>query len=83
MTSFIIPLNPDKPVVTVQAARTTETPPERVTVSVKEAAVMLGICERTVWKLEAEGKLKTVKAGRRKLFPVDSIRAFAAGTTQH
>jgi excisionase family DNA binding protein len=36
--------------------------------SIKEAAITLGVCERTVWTLTQERELPHVRIGRRVLF---------------
>jgi excisionase family DNA binding protein len=53
---------------------------ERIGVSVKEAATMLGLCERTVWKLINNNKIKTIRIGRRVIVSVQSLRDFVNGT---
>ena len=48
---------------------------EPVTVTVEGAKRALGIGHTTLYKLIGEGKLSTVKIGRRTLVKTDSIRA--------
>ncbi|WP_029623600.1 helix-turn-helix domain-containing protein [Sphingomonas sp. PAMC 26617] len=46
-----------------------------VTVTVEDAKKALGIGHTTIYRLFNEGKLDTVKIGRRTLVKIDSIRA--------
>ena len=45
-------------------------------VSVKEAAALLSVSERTIWSLAQRGEIKSRKIGSRVVFPLASIRAF-------
>lgn len=54
----------------------TETTVERLTVTVAEAAKMIGVSERTIHQLTKDGKLPHKRIGRRLLFPVDAVRKF-------
>lgn len=50
--------------------------PEAVAVSLDDALAMLGIRSRvTLYKMMKEGRLRTLKVGRRRLVTVESIRA--------
>ena len=52
--------------------------PEPITANVKTLASMLGLSERMVWKLIAEGKLRSTSVGKRRLVFVDSARQLLA-----
>lgn len=55
-------------------------PPEPcpVTVRLKRAAAMLGVCERTLWALARSGEIPSIKlAGRVRLFVVADLHAWA------
>ena len=52
---------------------------EKILASVKETREILAIGNGTVWKLIKEGRLQTVKIGRRTLVVIDSIRRIGAG----
>jgi|APMI01.1.fsa_nt_gi excisionase family DNA binding protein len=50
--------------------------PEAIAVSLDDALAMLGIRSRvTLYKMMKEGRLRTLKVGRRRLVTVESIRA--------
>jgi hypothetical protein len=49
---------------------------ERIGVSVAVAAEMIGVCERTVWKLAKAGKIHSIRLGTRCIFSVQSLREF-------
>jgi hypothetical protein len=60
--------------------------PEPVTASVepllvdeKEAGVMLGVSRRTVFDLNKQGTLRSKNIGKRKLYSVADLRAYANG----
>jgi excisionase family DNA binding protein len=44
--------------------------------SIKDAARVLGVGVSSVWLLIADGKLKAIRVGRRRLVPVEAIDAF-------
>lgn len=46
--------------------------------SIREAALTLGVCERTVWTLARERSLPTVRIGRRVMFSRNSLEAWIA-----
>jgi excisionase family DNA binding protein len=48
----------------------------KLTVSVKEAAAMLGLSQRTVWSLKEKGKIAVCRIGTRVLFPVKELERF-------
>ena len=50
---------------------------ERILFNAKETATFLGISERFVCKLDAEGLLRASKIGARKLYHIDDIRSYA------
>lgn len=54
----------------------TETTVERLTVTVAEAAKMIGVSERTVYLLTRSGELPCKRIGRRVLYSIDEIRQF-------
>ncbi len=47
--------------------------------SIKQAIYELGISRSALYELIDQGKLKTVKIGRRRLVPLEAIEAFIAG----
>ena len=53
---------------------------ERIGVSADDAAVMLGVSVRTVWKLAKDGTVRTSKIGRRTVFSVQSLREIVDGS---
>jgi len=65
---------PEKP----KQKRTEEAPP-RIAVSVQEAAKLLGISKPHFLPLINEGKIRTVRIGRRVLVSVQSLREFVDG----
>ncbi len=50
---------------------------ERILFNSKETATLLGISERLVRKLDADGFLRASKIGARKLYHIEDIRAYA------
>ena len=44
--------------------------------SPREASKVIGISERTLWKLTKEGKVPFKKIGNRTFYPVDAIKAW-------
>ena len=55
---------------------------ERIGVSIQDAAKMLGISKPHFYPLMKEGKVRTVKVGRRTLVFVQSLRDFVDGNTE-
>jgi excisionase family DNA binding protein len=55
---------------------------ERIGVSIQDAAKMLGISKPLFCPLIKEGKIRTVKIGRRILVSVQSLRDFVDGTKE-
>jgi len=53
-------------------------PVPRLALRPREAAIALGISERALWKLTAEGVIPVVKIGRSKLYPVAGLRQWLA-----
>jgi excisionase family DNA binding protein len=51
---------------------------ENILASIPEAVRMLSVGRSTLYRLISDGKLETVKIGRRTLIRVDSIKALAA-----
>lgn len=49
---------------------------EVLAVNSREASKMLGVSERTLFKLAKEGKIVCKKIGWRSLYPVASLKAF-------
>ena len=49
--------------------------------SIRQAAREINIGRTAVYGLPRDGKLKSVKIGRRRLIPRDAIEAFIAGLT--
>ncbi|WP_417375306.1 helix-turn-helix domain-containing protein [Gimesia maris] len=56
------------------AAHTAQEPP--VLIDSKEAARLLGCCERTLWKMREEGKIRCVKLGAAVRFARKEIDRF-------
>jgi len=51
---------------------------DRIAVDVETAAEMLGISRGALYPLVMAGEVRSFKVGRRRLVPVDSLRAWAA-----
>jgi len=49
---------------------------EKLLANEREAAAMLSLSPRTVWSLADDGKIPYVRIGRRKLYSVESLRAW-------
>lgn len=54
-------------------------PDGRLVYTKREVQNALGIVERTLDHMIADGRLRAVRAGRRVLIPVDSLQAFLDG----
>ena len=52
---------------------------EHVGVSAVKAAAMIGVCERTIWKLAKVGAIRSVRIGTRCIFSVQSLRELVDG----
>ena len=63
---------PRRPAVTDRSS-------EPLAVSVKEAARLLGVCQRTVWQAAKRGEIQSRKIGSRVVFPLASIHRFLHG----
>jgi excisionase family DNA binding protein len=61
------------------AAAVGDPPTPRLTVSVTEAASMLGISRALAYELVARGEVPSVRLGRRVVVPVAALRAMVAG----
>ena len=48
----------------------------KLALTYREAAATLGIGQRTIWQLVADGKLKAIRIGRSVRIPVAEIEAF-------
>lgn len=57
---------------------TTESAPQRLALTVDEAAASLGISRAYLYKLVKAGDIETVKIGRSRRVTPDAIRAFLA-----
>lgn len=53
------------------------TRPEPMLCSIPDAAMMLGISRTSTYELLSEGRLTTVRIGRRRLVKIESVRAIA------
>ena len=53
----------------------------RLAVTMREAAEMLSISERSVWTLVNRGELRSFKVGRSVRIPIDALRELAGGGT--
>lgn len=52
----------------------------KLAVTYREAAMSLGVCERTVWGLVRDGKISSIRIGRSVRIPVSELRNFVADT---
>ena len=50
----------------------------RLLLSIREAAGLLGVCERTIWTLTKERQLPHVRIGRRVLFSRKALHEWIA-----
>ena len=55
---------------------------ERLTVTVEEAAVMMGISRRTAYGCASRSEIPTVRLGRRVVVPAAALMAMLAGEEQ-
>jgi len=51
---------------------------DRLLLSIKEAAYLLGICERSVWTLVQDHQLPHVRLGRRLLFSRSTLETWVS-----
>jgi excisionase family DNA binding protein len=49
---------------------------KKLTISVREAAAMIGVSQRTIWSLAKSGELPVVKIGTRRLFQISALERF-------
>lgn len=49
---------------------------KRLAVTYREAGDSLGVCERVVWQLVKDGRLKAVRIGRSVRIPVTELERF-------
>jgi excisionase family DNA binding protein len=56
--------------------------PERLALTYSETAKSLGVCERVVWQLVKDGKLRAVRIGRSVRIPVQELNQFVADRSQ-
>jgi len=54
-------------------------PPSRLAVRVKQAALLLSVSERTLNRFLESGQLRSIRARGTRLIPLDAIEAFLAG----
>jgi excisionase family DNA binding protein len=47
--------------------------PNRLAYSISEASVLVGVSERTLHRLIADDRLSSVRFGRRRVIPTDSL----------
>ena len=52
----------------------------RLAVTYGQAGDSLGVCERVVWQLVKDGKLKAVRIGRSVRIPVSELERFVSET---
>jgi len=52
---------------------------EHIGVSVAKAAEMIGVCERTIWKMAKAGAIRSIRIGTRCIFSVQSLRELVDG----
>ena len=67
--------------ITIAPPKNTPEKVERLAVNAREAAEMLHVSERTLWKWTKEGRIPSVKIGRRILYSVEALRQFVNGNT--
>lgn len=64
--------------ITLHPKKETPKEVERLAVNAAEAAQMLGISERSLWAWTREGKIPSIKIGRRVLYSVEALRQFVS-----
>lgn len=52
----------------------------KMAVSYRGAGESLGVCERVVWQLVKDGKLRAIRIGRSVRIPVSELEKFVADT---
>jgi excisionase family DNA binding protein len=55
--------------------------PARVTYGIDEAAALMGLSSRHIYRLVWSGELRGLRSGRRVLIPTDSIETYIASLT--
>jgi excisionase family DNA binding protein len=58
--------------------RQREVIPSPLLVSLRAAAKMLSVSERTVWAMTNDGRLPSIRAGRRRLISVSALESWIA-----
>ncbi|MGZ0174025.1 MAG: helix-turn-helix domain-containing protein [Planctomycetales bacterium] len=54
----------------------------RLAVTYREAGDALGVCERVVWQLVKDGRLKAVRIGRSVRIPVAELNRFVSASAE-
>ncbi|MDA0922041.1 MAG: helix-turn-helix domain-containing protein [Planctomycetota bacterium] len=54
----------------------------RLAVTYREAGDALGVCERVVWQLVKDGRLKAVRIGRSVRIPVAELERFVSASAE-
>lgn len=57
--------------------------PTPLAVTLKDAAAMLGLSEKTLRRLADRGQIRLIKVGRRTLVPYQDLSALTERTTRH
>jgi excisionase family DNA binding protein len=60
-----------------------EEAPQRLTVSIKHAADLIDVNKRTMWRLIADGRIETIKVGRRRLVTYKSLQQLVQKNAPH
>lgn len=55
--------------------------PDPISVTVRTACRLMGLGHTTVWKLISEGRLRTIRIGKRRLVLFDSIEQLIASSS--
>jgi len=83
MKTIRIPLGKTTPFQIIPKSKNEPTEQvERIGVSAKRAAEMIDVCERTIWNLAKEGKIRAIRIGKRVIISVKSLREFVDGATK-
>lgn len=72
------PMVPSPPATVSSPTEMTCSPPEKLSFTIKEVVVALGIGRSTIYAAIAQGRLKAVKVGRRTLILRDDLHAWMA-----
>lgn len=59
-----------------------ESAAQKLNLTYREAAHTLSVCERTVWALVNDGRLRAVRIGRAVRIPVSEIERFLSDSMQ-